>query len=196
MSKKVKALEIDALRAAFGGVKDYVIVTPEKADSATEYEFRKNLRAKKVRVQLVKNTYAKKIFAEMGIQADVWSGPTLLCWGGANIKELSNAVDEQVRASRKDPKAHERYKIKAAIAEGEAITIEQAKVRPTREEAIGDIVAALMGPGASIAAALTGPATQLAGILKAIEEKGPAGGGEAAPTGEAAPAAEALAASA
>ena len=58
-------------------------------------------------------------------------------------------------------------------ADGEAISIEDAKKRPTREEAIGDIVAALAGPGASLAAALTGPATQLAGILKAIEEKKP-----------------------
>ena len=192
MSKKIKALEIDALRAAFGGVKDYVVVSPEKPDASAEYDFRKNLRAKNIRVQLVKNTYAKKIFAEMGIQADgVWSGPTLLCWGAANIKALSNAVDEQVKASRKDPKAPERYKIKAAIADGEAITIEQAKVRPTREEAIGDILAALTGPGASLAAALTGPATQLAGILKAIEEKGPAGDAATA-----APAADAPAASA
>lgn len=183
MSKKIKALEIDALRTAFGGVKDYVIVSPEKPDAATEFEFRKSLRAKKVRVQLVKNTYAKKIFAEMGIQADVWSGPTLLCWGATNIKELSNAVDDQVKASRKDPKAPEKYKIKAAIADGEAITIEAAKVRPTREEAIGDVVAALIGPGASLVAALTGPATELAGILKAIEEKGPAG--EAVPVAEA-----------
>ena len=186
MSKKIKALEIDALRAAFGGVKDYVIVAPEKPDAATEFDFRKNLRAKKVRVQLVKNTYAKKIFAEMGIQADVWSGPTLLCWGASNIKELSNAVDEQVKASRKDPKAPEKYKIKTAIADGEVVTIEAAKVRPTREEAIGSIVAALMGPGSGIAAALAGPATQLAGILKAIEEKGPAGDAVPAPDAPAA----------
>ncbi len=180
MSKKIKALEIETLRQTFTGVKDYVVVEPLKVDAGTDLEFRRKLRAKKIRAMVVKNTYAKKVFTEMGIAVDVWSGPTLLCWGGANIKELSNTVDEQVKAAKKDPKAPDRYKVKTAIAEGEAITLEAAKVRPTREEAIGSIVAALTGPGASLAAALTGPSAQLAGILKAIEEKGPKEG-EAAP---------------
>jgi ribosomal protein L10 len=176
MSKKIKALEIDALRSTFKGVRDYVVLEPMKVDAGAEYEFRKNLRAKQVRVQLVKNTFAKKVFSEMGITVDkVWAGPTLLCWGGANIKALSTAVDDQVKASKKDPKAPDKFKVKTAIADGEAITMEAAKVRPTREEAIGSVIAALTGPGASLAAALTGPATQLAGILKAIEEKKPEG---------------------
>jgi hypothetical protein len=50
---------------------------------------------------------------------------------------------------------------------------------PTRQEAFGEIVSALCGPGSAIAGCLTGPASQLAGILKAIEEKG--GAAEAAP---------------
>lgn len=191
MSKKVKALEIESLRKSFAGVKDYVVVQPLKADAAADFEFRKKLREKKIRAQVVKNTYGKKIFTEMGIAVDVWTGPTLLCWGGANVKELSNTVDEQVKASKKDPKAPEKYKIKTAIADGQPISMADAKTMPTREEAIGNIVAALLGPGAELAACLIGPATQLAGILKAIEEKGP-NEGEAAPAAaEAAPAAEA-----
>lgn len=184
MSKKIKALEIDALRHRVNGVKDYVIIEPLKVDAATDYEFRKKLREKKIKALIVKNTYAKKVFNEMGIELDgVWAGPTLLCWGGNNIKELSNAVDDQVRAAKKDPKAPDRYKIKTAVAEGEPITLAAAKVRPTREEAIADVLAAILGPGSSIVAALTSPASELAGILKTIEEKGPAG--EAAPAAEA-----------
>jgi ribosomal protein L10 len=190
MSKKIKALEIDALRASFGGVRDYVIVEPLKVDAATEYEVRKKLREKKVRAKLVKNTYAKQIFTEMGIAVDVWAGPTLLCWGGANIKDLSTTVDTVLRESRKDPKAPEKFKVKTAVADGQPVSMDIAKTMPTREEAIGNIVAALLGPASSIVAALTGPATQLAGILKAIEEKGPTGGEAAAtPAADAAPAA-------
>ena len=55
-----------------------------------------------------------------------------------------------------------------------------------REEAIGDILNALLSAGGDIVAALTGPATQLVGILKAIEEKAPAT--DAAFAAEAAPA--------
>jgi large subunit ribosomal protein L10 len=187
MSKKIKALEIGTLTQTFDGVKDYVVVAPAKVDAATDFEFRKSLREKNIRVQMVKNSYAKKIFTEMGIQVDVWSGPTLLCWGGANIKALSNAVDESVKASKKDPKAPEKYSIKTAIADGEAISIEDAKKRPTREEAIGSIVAALLAPGANLVSAITNPGGELAAILKTIEEK-TAGGGDAAPAAEGEPA--------
>jgi ribosomal protein L10 len=194
MSKKIKALEIESLRKAVGGVKDYVLIEPLKVDAATDYEFRKNLRAKKIRAQVVKNTYAKKVFGEMGIQVDAaWSGPTLLCWGGANIKELSNTVDDQVKAARKDPKLPEKYKIKTAVADGQSVTFEAAKVMPTREEAIGDILGAVLGAGASLVGCLTGPAAQLASILTTIEEKGPAGAGDAAPAGDAADAAPVVA---
>lgn len=191
MSKKVKALEIETLRKSFAGVKDYVVVEPLKVDAAADFEFRRKLREKKIRAQVVKNTYGKKVFTEMGIAVDVWAGPTLLCWGGANVKELSNTVDEQVKASKKDPKAPEKYKIKTAIADGQPISMADAKTMPTREEAIGNIVSALMAAGSDIAAALVGPATQLAGILKAIEEKGPPEGETAPAAAEAAPAAEA-----
>jgi len=192
MSKKVKALEIEALRKAFGGVKDFVIVQPLKVDAGTEHEFRKKLREKKVRVQLVKNTYTKKVFNEMGITLDDshWAGPTLLCWGGANIKALSNAVDEQVKASKKDPKAPDKFKYKTAVSDGLPITVEQAKLTPTREEALGEIISAILAPGAQLMSLLTSPASELASILKTIEEKAPKDG-EAAPAAtEAAPAAE------
>jgi ribosomal protein L10 len=183
MSKKIKALEIEALRTAVRGVKDYVLVEPLKVDAATDFVFRKNLRAKKIRAMIVKNTYAKKVFDEMGIAVDAWSGPTLLCWGGASVKELSTTVDDQVRAAKKDPKSPDRYKVKTAVADGQIVSFDLAKTMPTREEAIGEVIAALCGPGASIAAALIGPATQLAGILKAIEEKAPTEGEPAATAG-------------
>lgn len=180
MSKKIKLLELDALRHSFAGVKDLVLIEPLKVDSATDHEFRKNLRQRQVKVQLVKNTFAKKVFGENGVKLDgSWSGPTLVCWGGKNIKDLSTAVDEQLKASKKDPKAPDKFKVKIAVADGNAVSMGEAMTMPTREEALGAIVGAILGPGAGLAAALAGPGTQIAGILKAIEEKKP--DGEAAP---------------
>jgi len=177
MSKAVKQLELDDLRKTFNGVKDYVLLEPVKLDSAAEYTFRKTLRGKSVRVKLVKNSYAKKVFAEFGVQAPALAGPTLICWGGDSPKGLANAVDGAVKDSKKDPKAPDKFKVKGAIVENAPMALDAMKNVPTRLEAIGEIIAAVTGPGSSIAGALTGPATQLAGILKAIEEKG----GEATP---------------
>ncbi len=179
MSKAVKQLELDDLRKAFQSVRDYVLLEPVKVDSATEYNFRKSLRGKNVRVKLVKNSYAKKVFGEMGVQAGDLSGPTLVCWGGDSPKGLANAVDTAVKESKKDPKAADKYKERLGLVDGAPMPLAAMRTVPTRLEAIGEIVAALCGPGSSIVAALTGPATELAGILKAIEEKKP--DGEAAP---------------
>ena len=173
MSKKVKALEIDALRKAVAGVKDYVVLQPDGPDAAADFAFRRNLRAKKITAKVVKNSYARKIFGEMGVSLDAntFAGPTLLCFGGANIKELANTVDEQVKASKKDPKAPERYKVKTAVADGQPVTLDVAKTLPTREEAVADVLACILGPGASLAAALVGPGATVASLLAAIEEK-------------------------
>lgn len=182
MSKKIKEMELSALRRSIGGVKDFVILEPIKVDSATDYEFRKKLRDKKCKVQLVKNSLARKIFEEGGLKVDAWSGPTLLVWGADSVKELGNAVDSTLKEVKKDPKAPDKFKEKIAVADGVVVTLKATLTMPTRKEAIGGVLDAILGPGASIAAALTGPATQLAGILKAIEEKAPAAGAAEAPT--------------
>ncbi|HEY3788630.1 MAG TPA: 50S ribosomal protein L10 [Urbifossiella sp.] len=175
MSKKIKELkelQLNELRKKFQGVKDYVILEPIKVDAGTEYEFRKKLREKKCRVSCVKNTLAKKVFSENGITVDVWSGPTYLVWGADSIKDLANTVDGVIKELKKDPKAPDKFKEKTAVADGEAVTLEVAKKLPTRKDAIGGVLAALLGPGGQIAGCLTGPASQLAGLVKAIEEKG------------------------
>lgn len=179
MSKKIKDMELTALRKAFQGVKDYVVLEPLKVDSATEYEFRKRLREKKCSAKLVKNSFAKKVFTENGIGVDVWSGPTLLVWGAGSIKELGTTVDNLLRELKKDPKAPDKFKVKTAVADGQPVTLDVAKNLPTRQEAIGGVLAALLGPASAIAGCLVGPASQLAGCIKAIEEK--VGKEEAAP---------------
>ena len=187
MSKKIKELELSALRKLIGGVKDFVILEPLKVDAATDFEFRKKLRAKKCKVQLVKNSLARKIFEEGGLKVDVWSGPTLLIWGADSVKALSNAVETTLKEVKKDPKAADKFKEKTAVADGEAISIAVAKTRPTRLEAIGGVLDAILGPGGAIAGAVAGPAAQLVGILKAIEEKAPAAGAETPAAAEAPP---------
>lgn len=171
MSKAIKQLELDDLRKQLKDVKDYVLLEPIKLDSATEYNFRKSLRSKSVRVKLVKNSYAKKVFAEMGVQAPAMSGPTLLCWGGDSPKSLAKAVKGAMTDSKKDPKAPDKLKERTGIVEGAPMPLSAMENVPTRLEAIGEIVSAVNAPGSAIAGALTGPASQLASILKAIEEK-------------------------
>lgn len=185
MSKKIKELELNDLRATFKGVRDFVLLEPLKLDAAADYALRKGLREKKIRVKMVKNTFVKKVFDENGMKVELGSGPTLLCWGADSAKALGTAVDAMLKQLRPDPKQPAKIKEKTGVADGESMPLEKLKDIPTRQEAIGSVVAALMGPGAAIAGALAGPGAQLASILKAIEEKGPTTGeGAATPAAE------------
>lgn len=174
MSKKIKEMELGALRASLGGVKDFIAIEPVKVDSATDSTFRKTLRDKKIRCQMVKNSLAKKVLGENGVASDFWTGNILLCWGGDSVKALANTVDQAIKDAKKDPKAPDKFKFRAAFADAQSISFDIAKTLPTRQEAIGDVLSAILGPGASLASAMSGPGGSIAGILKAIEDKTPA----------------------
>lgn len=187
MSKKTKQLEIDALTKTFEGVRDLILIAPGKVDSATDYQMRKTLRDKKIRVKMVKNTLARKVLAKNGVDAgEHWAGPTLLAWGSDSIKDLSKAVDELVKdVAKKNPKAVDLLKVKTAVADGVAVPLSTAMTMPTRLEAIGEIVMAIAGQGGAILSALMAPAGQLASQIQVISERTPEGD---APAADAAPA--------
>ena len=110
----------------------------------------------------------------------MWENPTLLCYGGANIKELANTVDEAIKASKKDAKSAEKFKFKAGLADGHVTSLEDMKKMPTREEALGGILSAILAPGANLLAAIQGPGSTLVSVVKAIEEKAEKGSEPAA----------------
>lgn len=183
MSKKIKELELNDLRKTFKGVRDFVLLEPLKLDSAADYALRKGLRDKKVRVKMVKNSFVKKVFSENGMKVELGSGPTLLCWGADSPKALGTAVDAVLKQLRPDPKLPAKIKEKTGVADGASMPLDKLKEIPTKQEAIASVVAAILAPGAALAGALAGPGGQLAGILKAIEEKKPAEGAPAPAAG-------------
>src|SRR6478672_7298135 len=174
MSKLVKQMEYTALETTFAGVRDLVLLSPSKIDSGTEYNFRKQLREKKVRVQMVKNSLAQRVFEANGVKLDakIWTGTTLVAWGADSIKDLSKAVDGLIKEiEKKDPKTKDKFRVKQAVADGQPVPMAQALTMPTRLEAIGEIVAMIMGPASWIAGALIGPGGQVASQIATIAEK-------------------------
>src|SRR5947209_4310825 len=161
MSKVVKQMEYTALEKTFSGVRDLILLTPTKIDSGLEYNVRKQLRDKKVRVQMVKNSLAQRVFEAQGVRLDakVWTGTTLVAWGADSIKDLSKAVDGLIKdIEKKDPKTKDKLKVKQAVADGQSVPMATALTMPTRLEAIGEIIGMILGPASSIAGCLVGPA--------------------------------------
>ncbi len=183
MSKQIKQMEMDSLKHDFADVRDLVLLSVKGLTSQTDNQVRLTLRKKNIRLHWVKNSLARRVFGEMGVQLEnVWEGPTLFAWGSDSIKGLSREVEGLIKdLGKKDPKIGEKIKVKAAVAEGQQITFDQALKMPTRQEAIGEIIGMILGPASEIAAMLTGPASQIASQIETISKKEPEKEPEPAP---------------
>jgi len=174
MSKQVKQMQMDVLAKTFREVKDMVLLSTTGIDSISDNKVRLGLRKKNITMMMVKNSLLRRVFTDLGVKPadETWAGPTVVAWGAESVKDLSREVEA---ALLKDPKFKDKVKVKAAMAEGQPISFAQALKMPTRKEAIGEIVAALLGPAGSIAGCLTGPAAQVASQIQTISEKKPEG---------------------
>lgn len=166
MSKLVKQLEMDALRKAFGDVRNLVLLSISGLDAQAENQLRLALRKKNIRLQMIKNTLAARVFKDLGIDGldPYLQGPTTVAWGLTGIAELSKEIDAWVRKIDK-------IKPKAAVADGTVVSFDQAKRFPTRAEALARVVGLALGAAGRLVAQLRSPGARLAGQLKAIREK-------------------------
>jgi large subunit ribosomal protein L10 len=173
MSKQVKQMQMDALAKDFAGVKDMVLLSSLGVDVLTENAMRLALRKKNIRLQMVKNSLARRVFTTAGLNfsEETWVGSTVVAWGGDSVKGLSREIETYL----KNDKLKGRLRVKTAVAEGAFVPFEQALKMPTRLEAIGEIVGAMMNAGGAIAGCLTGAASQLASQIQTISEKAPEG---------------------
>ncbi|HEV3262698.1 MAG TPA: 50S ribosomal protein L10 [Gemmataceae bacterium] len=178
MSKQIKQMEMDALKATFAGVRDLVVLTASGVSCQTDNQLRLGLRRKNIRLQVVKNSLARRVFDELGLQSSkFWDGPTVVAWGASSLAELSRELDAILRKN-------ERIKPKGAIAEGQEVTFKQALLMPTRAEAIGRVVGLVLSPASRLLSQIMGPASRIVSQIKTLSEKTEA----AAPDAGAAPA--------
>jgi large subunit ribosomal protein L10 len=185
MSKAIKQMQMDALKQTFGRVQDFVVLSINGLTAQQETALRAELRKRKIRLLQVKNSLARIALDEAGVKLDkespYWVGTTTFAWGAGSIAELSRSIDEQLRNPKTAPVYKDKVKVKGAVAEGQPLGFEEAKTRPTREEALAAILSAILGPAGQIAGCLSGPAAQLASQIKTVSEKKEEGAPAAAP---------------
>src|SRR5919201_1488619 len=127
MSKQIKQMEMDALKQTFRDVRDLVILSHHTLSCQADNQLRAALRKKDIRLQVVKNSLARRVFDEIGLKVSrCWEGLTMLAWGAGSLAELSKELDALVR---KNDKA---LKVKSAVSEGQEIDFKQALAMPTR----------------------------------------------------------------
>ena len=181
MSKQIKQMQMDALKETFKDVREMVLLTVSGLDCTADNQLRANLRKKNIHVEMVKNSLARRAFGELGLDipkgSPYWAGTTWLAWGPESVAELSQELDRQVLTNKA---LKDKVTVKGAIAEGQPLSFEQAKSRPTRAQALAAVVAAFMGPAQQIASQIAGPASQIASQIQKISERTEGEAGEAA----------------
>jgi large subunit ribosomal protein L10 len=171
MSKPVKQMIRKQLAGRFNDVKSVAICGFTGLDADQTYMMRGRLAEKDINFMVVKNSLARQAFGDAGLgeATGLLDGPCAVAWGADSIVTV-------VRELLDIQKAAPPLTIKAAVLEGTVFETEDEVKRlskfPTRDEAIGEVVGCILSAGANLAGCLIGPSSQIAGILKTIEEKG------------------------
>jgi len=181
MSKQVKDLITKELSSRWKDLDGVAVINPRGINATKNNQIRRRLHAKGLRMMVVKNTLARRATEGTPLNGfeKLLDGPSAVIYGKESLPTIARAVlDEK--------KADDTLELRGVYFAGEiypgAKGVEQVSKLPTREEAIGQILSAILGPGARLAGALKGPGGKLGGILKTIQDKAnEAGGADAAP---------------
>ena len=184
MSKLVKDLITRELANRLKDVDGVAVINPRGIDATKNNGIRRRLHAKGLRMMVVKNTLARRATEGTKLKGfdRLLDGPSAVIYGKADA-----SIPSIARVVLDEKKADDKLELRGVFFDGEVYVgdkgVQQVSKLPTREEAIGQIVSAILGPGAKLAAALKGPGGTLGAVLKSIEDKAKdkEGGADAAP---------------
>ena len=139
-------------------------------DAVKNNQLRRRLHEKGARMMVVKNTLARRAAEGTKLKGfdKLLDGPSAVIYGQASISAIARLlIDEK--------KADEKIELRGIFFDGEVYTgekgVEQVSKLPTREEAIGQVVALILAPGQRLGGIFKGQAGKVAALIKAIEER-------------------------
>jgi len=169
MSKPVKNMIIEEYRDRLGE-HDALVVSIRGMDALQTNTVRNDLRKKSIRMTMVRNDLFRTAFAESGLAAlgPVMKGQNTVVYGAESVVEVAREIVDLL-------KEFPDIELKGAVLDGElfegADGVERLSKFPTREEAIGNTVGLILGPGRKLVGQVLGPGRTVGGLIKAIETK-------------------------
>ena len=178
MSKKVKNLIEKHIESDLQGIDGIAVINPRGIGAIKNNLIRRRLNDKGLKMRVVKNTLAKRAGDRTKIKGfdKLLDGPSAVVFGKASISTIARALLEE-------KKLDDTLELRGMFFDGEVYVgdkgVEQVSKLPTREEAIGQVLAAILGPGAKLGGIFKGQAGKVAALIKAVEEKAEKAGGAA-----------------
>jgi large subunit ribosomal protein L10 len=168
MSKYVKEMMMDQLKTDLDGARSVLILDFNGLDAVSENRLRLDLRKKKIRMRSLKNSLARRVFADagMGGLGEFLSGPSVAVWGGDGVAELAKEISVLVKKLKKP-------QIKGGAVDGVVIgpaQVEDITKLPSREALIGRIVSLAIAPAQRVVSLACAPASNVLGQIKTLAE--------------------------
>ncbi|MEE9294446.1 MAG: 50S ribosomal protein L10 [Phycisphaerae bacterium] len=168
MSKQLKSLVTDALRARYEGIDRACVVDVSGLNVEDTIKLRRELTSRNIRLRVVKNSLARRAFAGGPLETlgNDLSGPCALVTGGDSAIDMAR---EMVRLAVEFPQLG----LKQGILEGESslVSVPDLAKLMGRTELLSELAGLLSSPGRSLAGCLSSPQSRIAGCLKAMADK-------------------------
>lgn len=170
MSKPVKQMIAHDLASRYADASNAVWIELVGVDGITTNAFRRDLRAKDMRLEVVKTALLKQACSAGPLSklAAALSGPVALVTGGDSAVTVAKVLDEWL------PKLPKNLRIRGAVLDGEYLDEQRCKdlsKMPTKADLQARIVQIILTPGGNIVAAALAGSRNIAGIVKALIEK-------------------------
>lgn len=170
MSKPVKEMIARDLASRYASETNAVWIELVGVDGITTNEFRRDLRARHMAMEVVKTALLKRACAQgpMAKLTAAMSGPVALLTGGDSAVAIGKMLAEW------SPKFPKNLRVRGAVLDGEYLDEAQVKDlanMPTRGDLQARVVQIILTPGGNVVASALAAGRNVAGILKALVEK-------------------------
>lgn len=174
MSKAVKSMIMrDYKTRIAGGNEEYsdsLLISLRGLKGTATTKLRQDLAKQNIKITVVRNSLARKTFKGTTLEPliDLLTGPSAVAYGGNSVVEVAREV---VKLIEKLPAVE----LKGALLDGTLFKgkdgVTALSKFPTREEAVAQNITLILSPARKLAAQFKGPGANVAGLVKAIEEK-------------------------
>ncbi|MEI6657420.1 MAG: 50S ribosomal protein L10 [Planctomycetota bacterium] len=181
MSKAIKDMLVDDLKGRLTGVGDVIVVSLGKLDAQKTTQLRQSLRKKRISLQLVKNSLARRAMegTPLAPAFDRAEGMLAIAWGGEDVVDLAKELDRL-----QGVKDFEGFECRGGALDGaklDAGDVKRVAKWPTRSEQLSILSGQISSLGGTLSGQILSAGGTLAGQLKSrVEDLEKAVGGEVA----------------
>jgi len=180
MSKLIKNMLTDDLKTRLADVGEVIVVSLGKLDAIQTSQLRQTLRKKRIHLQLVKNSLAKRAMTGTPLAPafEKAEGMLAIAWGGEDVVDLAKELDRL-----QGVKDFEGFECRGGALDGsrlEPADIKRVAKWPTRSEQLSILSGQIISLASTLAGQIVSAGGTLAGqISSRVDELEKSGGGEA-----------------